>query len=40
MRILYLVILACAALGGLSACNTVDGMGRDIEQAGRKIQRL
>ena len=32
-----LLLIAFAA--GLAACNTVEGMGRDIERAGEKIQR-
>jgi predicted small secreted protein len=40
MRNLILVILAFTALAGLSACNTVEGMGRDIEGAGQSIQKL
>ena len=33
------VLLLIAFLTGLAACNTVEGMGRDIERAGEKIQR-
>jgi predicted small secreted protein len=32
------LIILLAALG-LSACNTMQGMGRDIEKAGEAIQR-
>lgn len=32
-------ILCLVAMGlGLSACNTVDGAGKDIERGGEKIQ--
>ncbi|MCB9990167.1 MAG: entericidin A/B family lipoprotein [Rhodospirillales bacterium] len=36
------VISALLLLSGLtlSACNTVEGMGRDIEKAGESIQKL
>lgn len=30
--------LSLAALGTLSACNTVEGIGQDVEKAGRTIQ--
>ena len=30
--------LGLAALGTLTACNTVEGIGRDFESAGRSIQ--
>ena len=32
-RILSILVLA-GVLGSLAACNTVDGMGKDIERAG------
>jgi predicted small secreted protein len=32
-------LLLIAFLSGLVACNTVEGMGRDIERAGEKLQR-
>ena len=32
-------LLLAAFLAGLAACNTVDGMGKDIERAGEKIQK-
>ena len=39
MRIFALLSLVVIGLG-LSACsNTVDGFGRDMEQAGEKIQK-
>jgi predicted small secreted protein len=31
------ILAALALLGGLSACNTVKGVGQDIEAAGRGI---
>lgn len=36
-RNVMLMILAVAGLG-LSACNTVEGAGRDIEAAGETVQ--
>ena len=33
-----LTLLACMALLGLTACNTVKGMGQDIQKAGEKIE--
>jgi predicted small secreted protein len=27
-----------ASIGGLTACNTVEGAGKDIEEAGEEIQ--
>jgi predicted small secreted protein len=32
-------LLLIAFLCGIAACNTVEGMGRDIERAGEKLQR-
>ena len=32
-KLLSLLLLA-GVLGSLSACNTIDGMGKDIERAG------
>ncbi|EXI63009.1 entericidin EcnAB [Mannheimia granulomatis] len=37
MKKLVLAILATATF--LTACNTVDGVGRDVEKAGEKIQK-
>lgn len=31
---------ALAACMGLMACNTIDGMGRDLEKAGEKVQNM
>lgn len=33
-----LVVLTLASAGALSACNTVEGAGKDIERAGEKVQ--
>jgi entericidin B len=32
------VLLTVLAVFGLSACNTVEGVGKDLESAGRGIQ--
>lgn len=40
MRYLALILLACGTMAALSGCNTVEGVGRDLEGAGRKIQNL
>ena len=37
MKILSLLAISVAVIG-LSACETVDGAGRDIENAGESIQ--
>jgi predicted small secreted protein len=39
MRLFTLLSLAIASLS-LGACNTVEGIGRDVERAGEKIQDL
>lgn len=38
MKILIMTMLALTLLG-LSGCNTVRGVGRDIERGGEAIQR-
>jgi entericidin B len=35
---IFLPLATVAGLGLLSACNTVEGVGRDIERAGDAIQ--
>ncbi len=38
-----LIILSCLIIfagGALSACNTVEGLGKDVEKAGEKIQKI
>ena len=35
MKRLCLLLLACAAL---SACNTVNGFGKDVQKVGEKIE--
>ena len=37
-RLIPLLLLALTTLSFLSACNTVEGVGRDIEEAGEEIQ--
>jgi len=38
MSKLWVVVAALAALLGLSACNTIEGLGKDISKAGDKIE--
>jgi predicted small secreted protein len=38
MRFLLVTIAAAFALN-LAACNTISGMGKDIERGGEKIQK-
>lgn len=34
-----MILMACVVAGvGLSGCNTVEGMGRDVENAGEAVQ--
>lgn len=40
MRKLVFLVMVIGVMGGLTACNTVEGMGRDVEQAGRSIQNM
>lgn len=40
MKKLLIVAAIIIAPVALSACNTVDGLGQDIERAGEKIQDL
>ena len=37
-RILSVGFLMASLAGALSACNTVEGAGKDIEKAGEEIQ--
>jgi predicted small secreted protein len=37
-RLLSLGFLIAALAGSLSACNTIEGAGKDIEEAGEEIQ--
>lgn len=37
-RILALGFLIASLAGGLTACNTIEGAGKDIEKAGEEIQ--
>jgi entericidin A len=37
-RILSLALLSAVLAGSLTACNTVEGAGKDIEKAGEEIQ--
>lgn len=35
---LFITLLACAASLTVAACNTVQGMGQDLEAAGEGVQ--
>ncbi len=37
-RLMALVLLALFSVGTLTACNTVEGMGKDVEKVGDKVQ--
>lgn len=39
MKKLTLAIAAIVAVLGLTACNTVKGIGKDVEQGGEAIQK-
>lgn len=40
MRVIACLTLLTIATLSLSACNTVDGVGKDLETAGRSIQKI
>jgi predicted small secreted protein len=37
-RLMALVLLALFSVGTLSACNTMKGVGKDVEKVGDKVQ--
>ena len=37
-RTIALILLALS-IGGLSACNTVEGFGKDVQKVGEKMER-
>lgn len=37
-RVVSLVLLAVFSLGMLNACNTVEGVGKDVQKAGEKVE--
>jgi predicted small secreted protein len=39
MRKRFVILLGLLLLGGLVGCETMKGMGRDVEKAGAAIQR-
>ena len=39
MKTILSVIFALTTVGALTACNTVQGIGKDIEKGGEAIQR-
>lgn len=38
MKKIVFILALCAIAAGVSGCNTVEGLGRDVEHAGEKIQ--
>ncbi|RDD62900.1 entericidin, EcnA/B family [Ferruginivarius sediminum] len=38
MRVLALLMTALLAAGSLAACNTAEGIGKDLESAGQALQ--
>lgn len=39
MKRISIAVLAVMALWAMSACNTVQGMGKDLEKGGQAIER-
>ncbi|MBM3618145.1 MAG: entericidin A/B family lipoprotein [Alphaproteobacteria bacterium] len=39
MKTLFTTLIALVALVGVSACNTIEGAGKDIEAGGDKIEK-
>lgn len=37
-RMFALILLAAFSIGGLSACNTVKGAGKDVQKVGEKVE--
>lgn len=37
-RAIALILLALFAAGSLSACNTVEGFGKDVQKVGEKME--
>jgi predicted small secreted protein len=33
------ILIVLAIIAGLAACNTMQGLGKDVEQLGNKIQK-
>ena len=38
-KALLILTVAVLGLGGLTACNTVEGFGEDLQEAGRAIDK-
>ncbi|QSX79584.1 entericidin A/B family lipoprotein [Agrilutibacter solisilvae] len=38
VRTAALLVLGLFALGALSACNTMEGLGKDVQKVGRKVE--
>jgi entericidin A len=37
-RPLALLVLAFFCMGALGACNTMEGLGKDVQKVGRKVE--
>ncbi len=37
-RLITAMLLALFTLGTMSACNTVEGVGKDVQKAGEKVE--
>ena len=40
MRTFLNILIICMFIPALSACNTVEGFGKDLQQASRSIQNI
>lgn len=38
MKRTLITLLTCFAFGVLAGCNTIEGVGKDVEKAGEKVQ--
>ena len=38
-RVTALVLLALFSMGTLSACNTMEGLGKDVQKLGGKVEQ-
>lgn len=39
-RMIVLMLLAMFSIGTLTACNTVKGVGKDVQKAGDKVEEV
>ena len=40
MKRIAAILCVCASIVSLSACNTMQGLGKDIEKGGQAIERV